>query len=103
MHRCSLIIVLAMTTLSAQNFPAPDSSGIRLFLSGDVMTGRGIDQVLPHPGAPVLYESYVKDARHYVELAERANGPIARPVSFDYIWGMALEAFRERRPDLLDH
>ncbi len=100
MHRCSLIIVLAMTTLSAQNFPAPDSSGIRLFLSGDVMTGRGIDQVLPHPGAPVLYESYVKDARHYVELAERANGPIARPVSFDYIWGMALEAFRERRPDL---
>lgn len=51
------------------------------------MTGRGVDQVLPHPGDPKLYESYVKDARHYVELAEAAHGPITRPVSFKYIWG----------------
>jgi len=28
---------------------------ITIFLCGDVMTGRGIDQVLPHPGHPVLY------------------------------------------------
>ena len=62
-----------------------------MFLCGDVMTGRGIDQVLPYPVRPVLYESYVQDAREYVQLAEAANGPIARPVSFDYIWGDALE------------
>ncbi|HEY8157335.1 MAG TPA: hypothetical protein VIF10_01405 [Methylobacter sp.] len=29
-----------------------DSQTIMLFLCGDVMTGRGIDQVLPHPGNP---------------------------------------------------
>lgn len=64
---------------------------VTLFLCGDVMTGRGIDQVLPHPGRPHLYESYVRSALDYVEIAERANGPIARPVDFGYIWGEALE------------
>jgi poly-gamma-glutamate synthesis protein (capsule biosynthesis protein) len=62
-----------------------------MFLCGDVMTGRGIDQVLPYPVQPFLYESYVQDAREYVQLAEAANGPIARPVDFAYIWGDALE------------
>src|SRR5258705_275371 len=55
------------------------------------MTGRGIDQVLPHPGNPTLCESYVVDARDYVALAEGVSGPIPRPVSFDYIWGDMLE------------
>lgn len=64
---------------------------MRLFLCGDVMTGRGIDQALPHPVAPALYEPYVRDAGEYVELAEKAHGPIPRPVSFDYIWGDALQ------------
>lgn len=63
---------------------------IRMFLCGDVMTGRGTDQVLPHPGNPVLYESYIRDARDYVLLAETAHGPIPRPVDFAYIWGDAL-------------
>src|SRR5438874_12800398 len=54
------------------------------------MTGRGIDQVLPHPLNPTLYEPHLRDARAYVELAENANGPIPRPVDFDYIWGKAL-------------
>lgn len=63
---------------------------LRLFLCGDVMTGRGIDQALSHPGEPVLYEPYVHDAREYVRLAERANGPIPRPVDDAYIWGDAL-------------
>ncbi len=56
------------------------------------MTGRGIDQALPHPVNPILYEPYVRDAREYVALAEKANGPIPRPLSADYIWG---DAFRE--------
>lgn len=60
---------------------------ICLVLCGDVMTGRAIDQILGHPGDPVLYEPYVRDAREYVRLAERANGPIPRPVDDDYIWG----------------
>src|SRR5581483_12526713 len=40
------------------------------FLCGDVMTGRGVDQILPHPNRPELHEPYVHDAREYVELAE---------------------------------
>lgn len=76
------------------------SRGITLFLCGDVMTGRGIDQILPHPGKPQLYESYMRSALGYVELAEEVNGPIPRPVDFAYIWGDALEAFRRVQPDL---
>jgi poly-gamma-glutamate synthesis protein (capsule biosynthesis protein) len=70
-----------------------------LFLAGDVMTGRGIDQVLPHPADAQIYEPYAKSARDYVRLAERANGPIKRPVSFEYIWGDALPELKRRRPD----
>ncbi len=53
-----------------------------IFLCGDVMTGRGIDQILPHPGDPALHESVVTDARTYVTLAERVNGAIPRPVPY---------------------
>jgi poly-gamma-glutamate capsule biosynthesis protein CapA/YwtB (metallophosphatase superfamily) len=64
---------------------------MRLFLCGDVMTGRGIDQALPHHVNAVLYEPYVRDAREYVHLAEQAHGSISRPLSFDYVWGDALQ------------
>ena len=42
-----------------------------LFLAGDVMTGRGLDQVLPHASDPALQEPWVRDARDYVALANR--------------------------------
>jgi len=73
---------------------------ITVFMCGDVMTGRGIDQVLPHPGDPRLHEPYVKSARGYVELAERAHGPIQKPVEFAYIWGDALEELERVKPDV---
>src|SRR2546423_1740667 len=63
---------------------------MRLFLCGDVMTGRGIDQALSHSANPILYEPHVRDAREYIALAEEASGPIPRPLSVDYIWGDAL-------------
>jgi len=75
------------------------SDAIRIFLCGDVMTGRGIDQILPHAGDPRLHEAYVRDANVYVELAERANGPIERPVGFDYIWGASLAELERAAPD----
>jgi poly-gamma-glutamate capsule biosynthesis protein CapA/YwtB (metallophosphatase superfamily) len=50
------------------------TEAIKLFLCGDVTTGRGIDQILPYPGNPILYEPHVRDARAYVELAEEKNG-----------------------------
>jgi len=73
---------------------------IKIFMCGDVMTGRGIDQILPHPSDPVLYEPYVKDAREYLELAGEMNGPIQKPVDFSYIWGDALEEFKQMAPDV---
>lgn len=71
---------------------------ISLFLCGDVMTGRGIDQVLPQSCHPRLYEPVVRDARQYVDLAEAVNGPIPRPISYGYIWGEALQELDGRRP-----
>ena len=72
---------------------------VMLFLSGDVMLGRAIDQILPYHNDPVLYEDYVRDAREYVWLAEDANGPIPKPVDCDYIWGDALEVLGQLNPD----
>ena len=71
---------------------------LKLFLAGDIMTARGIDSILPHPGDPRLYEAYVKNAGDYVRLAERLNGSIPRPVDFTYVWGAALEEFELRQP-----
>src|SRR6266436_4531289 len=73
---------------------------LRLFLCGDVMTGRGIDQALPHSVNPTLYEPYVRDAREYIHLAEKAHGPIPRPLRFDYIWGDARAELERSEVDL---
>lgn len=58
------------------------ADAVRLFLCGDVMIGRGVDQILPSPCPPKLYEEYVSSAEEYVRLAETASGPIQRPVDF---------------------
>lgn len=69
-----------------------------LFLCGDVMTGRGIDQVLPHSVEPTLHEPYMLDARGYVQLAEEAHGAIRRPIDFGYIWGDAIKELTRVKP-----
>lgn len=74
------------------------SSPVRLFLGGDVMTGRGIDQIQRQPGDPRLYERSVQSALKYVELAEAASGAIPRRVSPDYVWGDALAELARLRP-----
>jgi poly-gamma-glutamate capsule biosynthesis protein CapA/YwtB (metallophosphatase superfamily) len=78
---------------------APDQA-VRLLLCGDVMTGRGVDQILPHPGDPTLQERYVHDARRYVGLAEAVNGLIPRPVDFSWPWGDALHIIDDAAADL---
>lgn len=72
----------------------PDT--IKIFLCGDVMLGRGIDQILPQPSDPRIYESYIKDAKDYVKLAEEVNGPIPLDVKSNYIWGDALSEWELR-------
>ena len=64
------------------------------------MTGRGVDQILPRPSDPVLYERSVESASTYVELAERVHGPSDRPVDLAYIWGDALAEIEARSPDV---
>jgi poly-gamma-glutamate capsule biosynthesis protein CapA/YwtB (metallophosphatase superfamily) len=81
--------------------PAPDDDVVTVvFLTGDVMTGRAIDQLLPHPGDPTLRESVVRDARTYVRLAEQTNGRIPAPVDFSWPWGEALRVLDEFSPDV---
>ncbi|MGC2824929.1 MAG: CapA family protein, partial [Pseudolabrys sp.] len=72
---------------------------LRLFLCGDVMLGRGIDQILPQPCDPALHEDYVQSALEYVQLAEAANGSVKRPVAPAYVWGGALDELKQARPD----
>jgi len=71
---------------------------VTLFLCGDVMTGRGVDQILRHPSAPQLYESGTSSAKSYVAIAEAATGRIARPADDDYVWGDALSELERRKP-----
>ena len=84
--------------------PLPDKTDkspvITLSMCGDVMTGRGIDQVLPRPSDPRLYESYVKNATKYVALAQTVSGPFPKRVDFSYPWGDALEELERVTPDL---
>ncbi len=74
---------------------------VTLALMGDVMTGRGIDQILPRPCDPVLHEPYITSAAAYVELAEERADPIPRGVAFDYVWGDVPDELDRRRPHLL--
>ncbi|WP_175408870.1 CapA family protein [Streptomyces sp. TRM64462] len=75
-------------------------SAVTLFLCGDVMLGRGVDQILPHPGDPRLWEEYVRDARSYVALAEAVNGPVPRPVPPEWPWGEAVRLLDAEAPDV---
>ncbi len=85
------IVVAATPTL-------PAGGRLTLCLAGDVMTGRGVDQMFAQPSDPRLRELYVRDARDYLDLVERRSGPIARPVSDDYVWGEALKAWDGEAP-----
>jgi poly-gamma-glutamate capsule biosynthesis protein CapA/YwtB (metallophosphatase superfamily) len=93
--RRNFLALMAATAMDVR-VTTPDTT--TLFLCGDVMLGRGIDQILPHPGDPRLYESYVKSAVTYVELAEKLNGPIPKPVSYEYVWGDALAELQRMQP-----
>lgn len=73
---------------------------VTLLLGGDVMLGRGIDQVLAHPVDPHLRERHVTDARTYVELAERVHGATPRPAEPTWPWGDGLGVVERLAPDV---
>ena len=80
--------------MSAGRPRAEAGSTVTLALCGDVMTGRGIDQILAQPSDPILYEPGAGSALAYVELAEALHGPIPRRASAHYVWGDALDRLR---------
>jgi poly-gamma-glutamate synthesis protein (capsule biosynthesis protein) len=82
-----------------RHLPAGYRKPVRLFLCGDVMCGRGIDQVLAHPCSPEIHEDYMRSAAGYVLLAEQANGPIPRRNGSSYVWGAALDQWESMQPD----
>ncbi|QOV40430.1 CapA family protein [Streptomyces ferrugineus] len=73
---------------------------VTLFVCGDVMLGRGVDQILARPGDPELREGYVTDARAYVSMAESVSGPIPAPVDPSWPWGEALRLLESNGPDV---
>jgi poly-gamma-glutamate synthesis protein (capsule biosynthesis protein) len=48
----------------------------------------------------MIHEEYMKDARGYVEIAEKVNGRISGSVAPGYIWGDALDELQNVAPDL---
>ena len=76
------------------------SPSATVMLTGDVMTGRGVDQVLGHPSKPLLHEPYIHDARDYVRMAETVNGQVPAPVPSNYIWGDLLPEIDRHGPDV---
>ncbi len=91
---------LAILWYSISMREALSGKEITLFLCGDVMTGRGIDQILPLTGDPQIHEPYVSNAYRYVNLAEERNGLISDPVGFTYIWGDAIGELERVSPDV---
>ncbi|WP_164735597.1 CapA family protein [Marinobacter sp. NP-4(2019)] len=85
--------------LNLDSEPAGSLNRMRLLLCGDVMTGRGIDQIMPTSVDPILFESVVWSAVDYIALAEERHGPIPRNVEPDYIWGDALPLIQAMSPD----
>jgi len=72
---------------------------VTLFVCGDVMLARGIDQILAEPCDPKLYEPHMDDARDYITIAEDVSGPIPRRAPPEYPWGDALAILDVARPD----
>src|SRR5512136_1791405 len=48
--------------ISTRDRSSTAADAIALFLAGDVMLGRGIDQILPHPSDPRIYEPSMTSA-----------------------------------------
>ena len=78
---------------------ASTGGAVTLFLAGDVMIGRGMDQALAPSVDPELHERWVTSARRYLELAERAHGPIPEPLEPAHPWGDALDVLERAAPD----
>ena len=96
----SVLAALGVRVATAGRWrPTMNDHELTLFLCGDVMLGRGLDQIQPQASRPELFEPYVRSALDYVELAERVTGPLPRKVPPAYVWGDALDELGRVRPE----
>ncbi|MDX1582653.1 MAG: CapA family protein, partial [Thermoanaerobaculia bacterium] len=93
-----LVTACSNGPMTQETSPKPDPNTTMLMLTGDVMLGRGIDQIMPRSVDPVLYEPYMKSALGYVAIAEEENGPIPKGVGPRYVWGESLEVLERLDP-----
>src|SRR4029077_6573429 len=82
-----------------RHLTARDQTSVRLFLCGDVMCGRGIDQVLAHPCSSEIYEDFVRSAERSVPAARQDDGDIPRRNGPSYVWGGPLGELDPPQPD----
>ncbi len=75
------------------------ADSVRLFLGGDVMTGRGVDQLFATHNEGDFNKPDAVSARQYLEWSALMHGAEIRPLRHDYIWGAALSVFDTVRPD----
>lgn len=88
------------TNINTATNRSTECEPVTLFLGGDVMTGRGIDQRLPYSVDPVLHEWYAKSAEQYVKLTEKHSGALPETISHEHVWGDALNELQQANPDL---
>lgn len=93
-------VVCSLTFSGAPLEAIAKKTHFRVLMTGDVMLGRGIDQILSTPSKPGIYESYIKDSRDYLQLAIKKNGSIPLKVADDYIWGYAKKVIAKEGPEL---
>lgn len=73
---------------------------LRCFHCGDVMTGRGIDQIFGPVCSSDSNEGYARDTQTYIHLAEEKQGTtISKPVDHSYIWGDAFHVWDHLNPE----
>jgi poly-gamma-glutamate capsule biosynthesis protein CapA/YwtB (metallophosphatase superfamily) len=86
---------------ATSRFPlaSPNQRLVRLFLCGDVMIGRGIDQIPPHPCNPALHEGYEETALDYVRAGRNRPRLNSALCSLVISLGVALDEFHRMRPD----
>lgn len=73
---------------------------LNLFLGGDVMLGRAVDQLFKYKNDATLYESYVKIATYYLPDAMKRFITLNGYVDDDYVWGDLLTSKLFRNADL---
>lgn len=73
---------------------------MRLFLGGDVMLGRALDALMPHPSDPRPLEGSTSSPKAHLSLIESARGKMMRPLAPESVWNDLLPDLRSTQIDL---